>query len=84
MTKQYFLFDPHAVRRLISRRVPYEAVLQIAEFGVTVQESSLSKMKRGEVNGMAVHVVVLKEHIIKTVYFADEWVSKVTVERIHA
>ena len=77
-----FVFGTHAVKRLMKRKVPLDAIVQIAEFGVTVQTTGERTMRRGEVNGEAIHVVVEHPNVIVTVYFADEWTSTVTVERV--
>ncbi|SFU95941.1 DUF4258 domain-containing protein [Alicyclobacillus macrosporangiidus] len=75
------VFDGHAVRRILERRLPVEAVEQIAQVGVTVQENGTRVMKRGDVNGKPVHVVLAKPNTIITVYSADEWESTVAVRR---
>lgn len=76
------VFATHTVRRIIQRRVSVDAVARIAEFGVVVQASELRVMKRGEVNGIPIHVVVEHPNVIVTVYFADEWESTITVQRV--
>ncbi|MCF8568012.1 hypothetical protein LLE49_25130 [Alicyclobacillus tolerans] len=76
------VFAPHTVRRIIQRRVSVDAVEQIAKFGVVVQDSGLRVMKRGEVQGIPIHVVVERPNVVVTVYFANEWKSTVTVNRV--
>jgi hypothetical protein len=75
------VYDIHAVKRILQRRLPIDAVEQIAQVGVTVQEDSQYVMKRGDVNGRPVHVVLLKPNTVKTVYIANEWESSITVRR---
>ena len=76
------LFAPHTVKRILQRRVPIDAVAQIAEFGVVVQENGNRVMKRGEVNNLPIHVVVERPNAVVSVYFADEWQSTITVQRV--
>lgn len=71
MTK--YVYDVHAVRRIVQRRVPIDAIEQIARFGVTIQASKHHVMKRGEIAGKPVHVVINLPCTIKTVYIANEW-----------
>lgn len=73
-------FDIHAVKRIVERRLPVDAVAQIAEVGVTVQESRDCVMKRGDINGKPVHVVLVANSI-RTVYTADQWDSTITIHR---
>ncbi len=77
------VYDIHAVKRIVQRRLPIDAVDQIAQVGVPVQESSERVMKRGDINGRPVHVVLVKPNTVITVYFADEWESNITVRRKH-
>lgn len=67
------LYAGHAVKRIVERRLPVDVISQIAKVGITVQESRRRVMKRGEVCGQAVHVVLQKPNTVITVYFADEW-----------
>jgi len=76
------VFASHTVKRMIQRRVSVDAVARIAEFGVVVQASENRVMKRGEVNGMPIHVVIEHPNVVVTVYFADEWESTITVQRV--
>ncbi|MCL6633345.1 MAG: DUF4258 domain-containing protein [Alicyclobacillus herbarius] len=77
------VFNGHAVRRIIERRLPIEAVEQIAQVGVTVQENGTRVMKRGDINGKPIHVVLAKPNTVITVYSADEWKTSITVRRKH-
>jgi hypothetical protein len=74
------VYTAHAVSRIIQRQLPLNAVFQIAEIGVTVQTNGRRVVKRGEVNGTPVHVV-LEHNTIITVYVADEFESEVKVQR---
>ncbi|MCL6444205.1 MAG: DUF4258 domain-containing protein [Alicyclobacillus sp.] len=75
------VYGIHAVKRLWQRHLPVDAVDQIAQVGVTVQESSDRVVKRGEINGKPVHVVLVKPNVVITVYVADEWESTIKVRR---
>lgn len=75
------VYDIHAVKRMVQRRIPVDVVDRIAQVGVTVQESMHRVMKRGDVNGQAIHVVLAKPNTVITVYTADEWDSTITVCR---
>lgn len=81
-TRMRPVFAPHTVKRIIQRRVSIDAVAQIAEFGVVVQENGSRVMKRGDVQGTPIHVVVEHPNVVVTVYFADEWKSTITVKRV--
>ena len=73
------VFTSYAIRRMVQRNLPIDAVERIAQVGVTVQESETRAMKRGDVNGMPVHVVIEKPNTVITLYAADEWDSSIRV-----
>lgn len=75
------VFEEHAVKRVIDRRLPVDAICQIAQFGVTVQQTHDRVMKCGEINGKPVHVVLVRPNVVKTFYEANEWESTITVRR---
>jgi predicted SpoU family rRNA methylase len=75
------VFEEHAVKRVIVRKLPVDAICQIAQFGVTVQQTHDRVMKRGEINGKPVHVVLVGPNVVKTFYEANEWESTITVRR---
>lgn len=75
------VYGIHAVKRLMQRHLSIDAIDQIAKVGVTVQENGDRALKRGDINGKPVHVVVEKPNVIVTVYTADEWMSEITVTR---
>lgn len=81
LTNRLPLYQPHAVKRLLERQLSVDAVNHIAEVGVTVQEGGGRVMKRGEVGGKPVHVVLERPNTIITVYAADEWESTITLSR---
>jgi len=75
-------YEFHAVKRMLQRRLSVDAIAQIAEVGVTVQESKDCVMKRGDINGKPVHVVLDKAaNLVRTVYTADQWDSTITVQK---
>lgn len=73
------VYDRHAVKRIMQRRIPLDVIEQIAHVGVAVQEDTRYVMKRGDWNGNPVHVVMEKPATVKTVYVADEWKSRISV-----
>lgn len=73
------IFTSYAVKRLMQRHLSVDVIDQIAQVGVTVQESETRVMKRGDVNGMPVHVVIEKPNTVITLYAADEWDSSIRV-----
>ncbi|WDL99819.1 DUF4258 domain-containing protein (plasmid) [Alicyclobacillus sp. ALC3] len=75
------VYDRHAVKRIIQRRIPLDVIEQIAQVGVAVQEDKRHVMKRGDWNGNPVHVVMEKPTTVKSVYVADEWKSTISVRR---
>lgn len=75
------VYGSHAVKRLLQRHLPIDAIDQIAQVGVTVQESRDRIMKRGDVDGKPIHVIIAKPNTVITVYAADEWTSRVIVHR---
>jgi len=78
------LFDVHAVHRIVQRKLPINAIAQIAETGVPVQETDSSVLVRGQCKGQPIHVFILKQpqgNVIHTAYVADEWESKMVVSR---
>ena len=75
------VYDIHAVKRMVQRRLPVDVIDQIAQVGVTVQENRHRVMKRGDLNGKPIHVVLAKPNTVITVYAADEWDSTITVCR---
>lgn len=75
------VYDIHAVKRMVQRRLPVDVIDQIAQVGVTVQEDRNRVMKRGDLNGTPIHVVLAKPNTVITVYTADEWDSTITVYR---
>ncbi|MCF8568426.1 DUF4258 domain-containing protein [Alicyclobacillus tolerans] len=75
------VYDIHAVKRMVQRQLPVDVIDRIAQVGVTVQESRHRVMKRGDVNGKPIHVVLAKPNTVITVYAADEWDSTITVCR---
>lgn len=80
--KQRIVFSEHAVQRIVQRRVPISAISLIAQVGITVQRTHNRVMKRGEVGGLPVHLVIHEPtNTLISVYFADEWVSTITLER---
>lgn len=75
------VYDIHAVKRMVQRRLPVDVIEKIAQVGVTVQEDRNRVMKRGDLNGKPIHVVLAKPNTVITVYTADEWDSTITVYR---
>lgn len=74
------VYTAHAVSRIMQRQLPIDAVYQIAQVGVIVQHSRDRVIKRGDIDGQPVHVV-LEDNVIVTVYAADEFKSSVNVQR---
>ena len=76
------VFSTHAVRRLVQRRVPIDAIVQIALVGITVQAKRDRVVKRGDFHGKPIHVVLdTVKNVVVTEYFADEWESRIEVRR---
>ncbi|MFD1676079.1 DUF4258 domain-containing protein [Alicyclobacillus fodiniaquatilis] len=78
----------HAVTRLFQRggstenmKQMMDAIRMIVEYGVTVEKNGPRSVKRGELEGEPVHVIVEKPNVIITLYFADEWESHIVVKR---
>lgn len=82
MSSTYYntVYTAHAVKRIMQRRLPLDAVYQIAQVGITVQKNGSKLIKRGDIGGKPVHVV-LENNTVITVYVADEFESTVTIQR---
>ncbi|EPZ47885.1 MULTISPECIES: DUF4258 domain-containing protein [Alicyclobacillus] len=80
-SKPKFLFTEHAVKRIVKRRVPISSISLVAQVGITIQSTNDRVMKRGDVNGQQIHVVIEKPSTIISVYFADQWSSTIDVTR---
>ena len=62
------VFGAHAVKRVVERHLPIDAVWQIATVGTVVQTSGLRKVKQGEFDGRRIRVVVEQPNVIVTAY----------------